>query len=72
VDEVIGQQEIAIKPLDRLLKGIRGFSGATILGNGKIALILDVNSLVEDLKDKRFQAEHPLFEKDDAHASQPG
>lgn len=68
VDEVIGQQEIAIKALDRLLKGIRGFSGATILGNGKIALILDVNSLVEDLKDKRFQAEHSLLEKDDAHA----
>ncbi len=68
VDEVIGQQEIAIKPLDRLLKGIRGFSGATILGSGKISLILDVNSLVEDLKDKRFQAEHSLLEKDDAHA----
>jgi len=71
VDEVIGQQEIAIKALDRLLKGIRGFSGATILGNGKIALILDVNSLVEDLKDKRFQAEHSLLEKDDAHADLP-
>ncbi len=68
VDEVMGQQEIAIKALDRMLKGIRGFSGATILGNGKIALILDVNSLVEDLKDKRFQAEHSLMEKDDAHA----
>lgn len=72
VDEVMGQQEIAIKPLDRLLKGIRGFSGATILGNGKIALILDVNSLVEDLKDKRFQAEHSLLEKDDTRAAQPG
>ncbi len=68
VDEVVGQQEIAIKPLDRLLKGIRGFSGATILGSGKIALILDVNSLVEDLKDKRFQAERSLMEKDDTHA----
>lgn len=68
VDDVIGQQEIAIKALDRLLKGIRGFSGATILGNGKITLILDVNSLVEDLKDKRFQTEHSLMDKDDAHA----
>jgi two-component system chemotaxis sensor kinase CheA len=60
VDAVLAQQEIAIKPLDRFLKGIRGFSGATILGNGKIALILDVNSLVEDLKDRRFQSEHAL------------
>jgi two-component system, chemotaxis family, sensor kinase CheA len=71
VDEVVGQQEIAIKPLDRLLKGIRGFSGATILGSGKIALILDVNSLVEDLKDKRFQAEHSLLEKDDMNVVKP-
>ncbi|HJT23123.1 MAG TPA: chemotaxis protein CheW, partial [bacterium] len=70
VTEVVGQQEIAIKPLDRLLKGIRGFSGATILGSGKIALILDVNSLVEDLKDKRFQAEHSLLEKENAGADQ--
>ena len=70
VDEVIGQQEIAIKSLDRILKSIRGFSGATILGNGKIALILDVNSLIEDLKDKRFQVEHPLNSKEDVNAAQ--
>lgn len=71
VDGIIAQQEIAIKSLDRFLKGVRGFSGATILGSGKIALILDVNSLVEDLKDKRFQAEHPLYDKDDPHVAQP-
>ena len=34
VDLVITQQEVAIKSLDKLLKGIRGFSGATILGDG--------------------------------------
>ena len=60
IDGVLGQQEIAIKSLDKLLKGIRGFSGATILGSGKIALILDVNILIEDLKEKRFRTEHPL------------
>lgn len=70
VDEVIGQQEVAIKPLDPLLKGIRGFSGATILGNGKIALILDVNGLVEDFKDKRFQMDHSALERDSANAPQ--
>ncbi len=70
VDEVIGQQEIAIKSLDRILKGIRGFSGATILGSGKIALILDVNSLIEDLKDKRFKVEHPFYNKEDVNAAQ--
>ncbi len=68
VDRVITQQEVAIKSLDKLLKGIRGFSGATILGDGKIALILDIASLIEDLKDRRFQAEHPLIDKDDTHA----
>jgi two-component system chemotaxis sensor kinase CheA len=71
VEEVIGQQEVAIKPLDPLLKWIRGFSGATILGNGKIALILDVNNLVEDFKDRRFQTDH-MSEKETIHASQPG
>ncbi|MGH7738504.1 MAG: chemotaxis protein CheA, partial [bacterium] len=58
VDEVLGQQEVAIKSLDRVLKGIRGFAGATILGTGKIALILDVSSLIEDLKERRNQQEH--------------
>ena len=71
VEEVLGQQEVAIKPLDPLLKGIRGFSGATILGNGKIALVLDVNNLVEDFKDRRFQTDHANIEKETFHASQP-
>lgn len=70
VDEVIGQQEIAIKSLERTFKGIRGFSGATILGNGKIALILDVNSLVEELKDEHLQIEYSPNDKDDVNASQ--
>jgi two-component system chemotaxis sensor kinase CheA len=60
VDAIIVQQEIAIKSLDRLLRSIRGFSGATILGDGRIALILDTASLVEDLKERRFQADHVL------------
>ncbi len=46
VDEVLGQQEIAIKSLGPLLKGVKGFSGVTILGDGRISLVLDVPSLV--------------------------
>ena len=46
VDEVLGQQEVVIKSMGALLKGIKGFSGATILGDGRVALILDVSSLV--------------------------
>lgn len=47
VDEVLGQQEIAIKSLGPLLKGIKGFSGVTILGDGRIALVLDVPTLLQ-------------------------
>jgi two-component system chemotaxis sensor kinase CheA len=47
VDEVIGQLEIAIKSLGRFIKGIRGFGGVTILGDGRICLILDFSSLLE-------------------------
>ena len=46
VDNLIGQQEIVIKPLGKYLSFIKHFSGATILGNGDVSLILDVNSLV--------------------------
>lgn len=46
VDRVIGQQEIVIKSLGKLLTGIKSIAGATILGDGNVALIIDVNSLV--------------------------
>ncbi len=45
VDELVGQQEIVIKPLGKLLSKVRGMAGATILGDGNVALILDVASL---------------------------
>jgi len=45
VDSLIGQQEIVIKSLGKILSGIKYIAGATILGDGNVALILDVNSL---------------------------
>ncbi|WP_010249136.1 chemotaxis protein CheA [Acetivibrio cellulolyticus] len=45
VDSLIGQQEIVIKSLGKLLYGIKCIAGATILGDGNVAMILDVNSL---------------------------
>ena len=45
-DDVLGQEEVVIKPLGALLHGVRGFAGATITGDGKIALIIDVNGLL--------------------------
>jgi two-component system chemotaxis sensor kinase CheA len=44
VNELIGQQEIVIKSLGRFLSKIKGIAGATILGDGNVALILDVAS----------------------------
>jgi two-component system chemotaxis sensor kinase CheA len=45
VDQVIGEYQTVIKPLGRMYRDVEGISGATILGNGTVALILDVNRL---------------------------
>jgi len=47
VDELIGNQQVVIKSLGPLLTGIRGLAGGSILGNGRIALILDVPNLIK-------------------------
>ncbi len=46
VDELLGQEEVVVKPLGRFVDRAPGISGATVLGDGSIALILDVMSLV--------------------------
>ncbi|MCP3671191.1 MAG: chemotaxis protein CheA [Gammaproteobacteria bacterium] len=46
VDHLVGQEEVVIKPLGSLLQGLDGMAGATITGDGKIALILDVPGLL--------------------------
>ena len=46
VDHLIGQEEVVIKPLGALLHDVNGLAGATITGDGKIALILDVPGLL--------------------------
>ena len=48
VDQLIGQEEVVIKPLGKMLQGTPGMSGATITGDGRIALILDVPGLLKD------------------------
>ena len=47
VDELRGQAEVVIKPLVDYLQEKSGFSGATIIGDGRISLILDIYELVE-------------------------
>ncbi|WP_045825250.1 chemotaxis protein CheA [Teredinibacter turnerae] len=47
VDQLIGQEEVVIKPLGKMLHGTPGMAGATITGDGTIALILDVPSMLK-------------------------
>lgn len=47
VDRVNDTQEIVVKPLNKLLRGISSLAGATILGDGQVALILDVTGLAD-------------------------
>lgn len=47
VDRLVGQEEVVIKPLGQMLQGTPGMAGATITGDGRIALIIDVPSLLQ-------------------------
>lgn len=48
VDHLIGEQEVVIKSLSRFCGDVQGVSGATILGDGNVALIADVNGIIDD------------------------
>jgi two-component system chemotaxis sensor kinase CheA len=50
VDSVVNQQDILVKPLSDTLKGIKGISGATILGDGQVVLVLDVGQCVSQTR----------------------
>jgi two-component system chemotaxis sensor kinase CheA len=47
VDELMDSEEIVVKPLGKHLKNCKGYAGATIMGDGKVALIIDVASIAE-------------------------
>ncbi|MFW6383683.1 MAG: chemotaxis protein CheA, partial [Nanoarchaeota archaeon] len=47
VDNILTQQQVLIKSLDEMVKGIKGLGGATILGDGKVAMIIDVATLFD-------------------------
>jgi len=52
VDQVIGQHQTVIKSLSRLHRDLEGFSGATILGDGAVSLILDIPHLIKFARDR--------------------
>ena len=65
VDKIFNIQDVVVKPLDSLLKGVPNFSGATLLGNGRVALILDVDGIAAgaDLAAKSQEIPvHPTYE----------
>ncbi len=47
-DRFVGQQDVVIKPLGRLLKGVRGIAGAADIGSGEIVLVLDASVFIEE------------------------
>ncbi|MCL2294536.1 MAG: chemotaxis protein CheA [Spirochaetes bacterium] len=47
VDQLIGEEDVVIKPLKDKYTGVQGIAGATILGDGQVSLILDINQILE-------------------------
>jgi two-component system chemotaxis sensor kinase CheA len=56
VDKLLGECQAIIKPLSRLFRGVPGVSGSTILDDGRVALILDVSTLLRDVIAEQTQA----------------
>jgi chemosensory pili system protein ChpA (sensor histidine kinase/response regulator) len=65
-DELIGSREIVVKSVGPQIAGIRGISGATILGDGRICIILDVGALVRSEWRARPQPEKAPREREDS------
>jgi two-component system chemotaxis sensor kinase CheA len=47
VDQLLGQRQVVIKPLDPYIASIRGVSGCAVLGSGEICLVVDIGQLLE-------------------------
>jgi chemotaxis protein histidine kinase CheA len=56
VDSLVGETEIVIKPLSRFLGDVRGIAGVTILGDGQVAIICDIPSLVNRVVQEQLLA----------------
>lgn len=76
VDDILDTQEIVVKPLGEQLKGIVAFSGATIMGDGRVALILDILGLahrarvVSETREAARETQLAAAPTQDAHAGQ--
>ena len=71
VDELLGQEEVVIKPLVDYLRDKSGFSGATIIGDGSISLILDIYEIAQMTSHQQIRRQHALVEaRKEASANQ--
>lgn len=68
VDDLLAQQQVVIKSLETNYRKVEGLSGATILGDGTVALILDIAGLVSMFRDGNYNAPPPAPKKPDANA----
>lgn len=59
VDRIVGQQDIVIKALGSTLSSVRGFAGATELGDSGVALVLDAGAIVEEILSKDTTGKEP-------------
>jgi len=66
IDRLIGQEEIVIKSLGYYLKGIEGIAGATIRGDGRVTLIVDVSALMQLAKSAHKKVDQKVKPKDAA------
>ncbi|HEY1087919.1 MAG TPA: chemotaxis protein CheW, partial [Archangium sp.] len=66
VDELLGQQQVVVKSLERNYGSVPGIAGATILGDGNVSFILEVSSLVSRL---RADGRSPAQERGEAWAA---
>jgi len=72
VDELLGQQQVVIKSLEANYQRVTGFAGATILGDGTVALILDIAGLVDLAQAQRKPADAAAMRvaTEEAHGEQ--
>jgi len=61
VDELLGQEEVVIKPLEDYLRDQSGFSGATIIGDGSISLILDIYEIAKMTTNLQIRRQNELI-----------
>ncbi len=65
VDEIVGSREVVVKPVGPQIAAVRGVAGATILGDGSIVVILDINALVRSARPARLTRQPPPEPRDE-------